>query len=75
MRIFRLKEVVGSTGLARSTIYKYIAEGAFPKPVSLGDRCVGWVDSEVHDWILARVKERDQTEAVALRVGRLGVAV
>ncbi len=75
MRIFRLKEVVGSTGLARSTIYKYIAEGAFPKPVSLGDRCVGWVDSEVHDWILARVKERDQTEAVALRVGRLGVVV
>lgn len=56
MRIIRLKEVIDSTGLARSTIYKYIAEGSFPKPVSLGDRCVGWVDSEVHDWILARSK-------------------
>ncbi len=41
MRIIRLKEVIDSTGLARSTIYKYIAEGTFPKPVSLGDRCVG----------------------------------
>ncbi|TWR54674.1 AlpA family phage regulatory protein [Pseudomonas marginalis] len=29
------------TGLGRSTIYKYIAEGAFPKPVSLGERSVG----------------------------------
>lgn len=59
MRIIRLKEVIDSTGLARSTIYKYISEGTFPKPVSLGDRCVGWVDSEVHDWILARIEERD----------------
>ena len=75
MRIIRLKEVIDSTGLARSTIYKYIAEGTFPKPVSLGDRCVGWVDSEVHDWILARVEERDLAEAVPFRVGRLGVAV
>ena len=49
MRIIRLKEVIDSTGLARSTIYKYISEGTFPKPVSLGDRCVGWVGSEVHD--------------------------
>lgn len=62
MRIIRLKEVIESTGLARSTIYKYIAEGTFPKPVPLGDRCVGWVESEVQDWILARIEERDLAE-------------
>lgn len=66
MRIIRLKEVIDSTGLARSTIYKYIAEGTFPKPVSLGDRCVGWVDSEVHEWILARIEERDLVSETAL---------
>jgi len=59
MRIIRLKEVMDTTGLARSTIYKYIAEGLFPKPVPLGDRCVGWVEDEVHEWILARIEERD----------------
>ncbi|MGH8434219.1 MAG: helix-turn-helix transcriptional regulator [Pseudomonas sp.] len=59
MRIIRLKEVIDSTGLAGSTIYKYIAEGTFPKPIPLGGRCVGWLESEVHDWILARVEERD----------------
>lgn len=75
MRIIRLKEVIDSTGLARSTIYKYIGEGTFPKPVSLGDRCVGWVDSEVHDWILARIEERDLAEATAVRsTGHLSVA-
>ena len=59
MRIIRLKEVINSTGLARSTIYKYIGEGTFPKTVSLGERCIGFVESEVQDWILARIEERD----------------
>ncbi|MBW1245587.1 AlpA family transcriptional regulator [Pseudomonas tolaasii] len=59
MRIIRLKDVMNSTGLARSTIYKYIDEGTFPKSVSLGDRCVGWVEGEVQDWILARIEGRD----------------
>lgn len=74
MRIIRLTQVIDSTGLARSTIYKYIAEGTFPKPVSLGDRCVGWVESEVHDWILARIQERDLVEGTAIRPNRLSMA-
>lgn len=74
MRIIRLKEVIDSTGLARSTIYKYISENTFPKPVPLGDRCVGWVDSEVHDWILTRIEERDLAESSSARSGRLSVA-
>lgn len=75
MRIIRLKEVIDSTGLSRSTMYKYISEGNFPKPVSLGDRCVGWVDSEVHAWILGRIEERDQAEGAATRpIGYLSMA-
>jgi prophage regulatory protein len=74
MRIIRLKEVIDSTGLARSTIYKYIDEGSFPKPVSLGGRSVGWVESEVHDWILERIEERDLAEGAAVRsAGHLSV--
>lgn len=74
MRIIRLKEVIDSTGLARSTIYKYIGDGSFPKPVSLGDRCVGWVESEVHEWILARIEERDLLEGTASRISHLSMA-
>lgn len=65
MKIIRLKDVIDFTGLGRSTVYKYISEGTFPKPVSLGDRCVGWVEGEVHDWILARIEERDLAEVAA----------
>ncbi|ASA28997.1 AlpA family transcriptional regulator [Pseudomonas aeruginosa] len=75
MRIMRLKEVIDTTGLARSTIYKYIADGIFPKPVNLAPagidvpstRAVGWLQGEVEDWILARIEERDLAEGSATR--------
>jgi len=75
MRIMRLKEVIDTTGLARSTIYKYIADGIFPKPVNLSPagmdmpstRGVGWIQSEVEDWILARIEERDIAEGSVTR--------
>ncbi|WP_417539072.1 helix-turn-helix transcriptional regulator [Marinobacter sp.] len=59
MRILRLKDVISQTGLARSTIYKYIDAGSFPKPVPLGGRSVGWVQSEVQDWIAHVIQQRD----------------
>ncbi|MDH0293172.1 AlpA family transcriptional regulator [Pseudomonas sp. GD04087] len=61
MRIMRLQEVMATTGLARSTIYKFISEGTFPKTVPLGGRSVGWVEEEVQDWVLERIEERDAT--------------
>lgn len=59
MRIIRLRDVLESTGLARSTVYRYMEEGSFPQPIALGDRAVGWVESEVQEWILSRIAERD----------------
>lgn len=59
MRILRMKTVIEITGLARSTVYKYVAEGVFPKPLSLGGRSVGWLESEVHSWIQSRLVERN----------------
>lgn len=64
MQIWRLKKVMDRTGLGRSSIYKFIAEGAFPKPVPLGGgRAVGWLASEVEEWIMERVKARDAQAA------------
>jgi prophage regulatory protein len=42
-RLFaRLPTVLAATGLGRSTVYRLIAAGAFPAPVRLGPRAVGW---------------------------------
>jgi len=54
--ILRLPAVKASTGLSRSTIYLRIAEGTFPKPVSLGGRAVGWLEAEIQDWLQRRIE-------------------
>jgi len=53
--ILRLPAVKTSTGLSRSTIYLRIAEGRFPKPVSLGGRAVGWLEAEIQEWLQQRI--------------------
>jgi prophage regulatory protein len=52
----RRKDVQIRTGLARSTIYLYVQQGSFPKPVTLGPRAVAWLESEVSAWITERVR-------------------
>jgi prophage regulatory protein len=54
--ILRRPQVEARTGLSRSTLYQYIQDGLFPRPVSLGPRAVGWLESEVNAWIAARAK-------------------
>ena len=49
--ILRRPDVEAVTGLSRSTIYKWMDEGSFPKPVKLGPRAVGWREADINDWL------------------------
>lgn len=55
--ILRLPTVKARTGLSRSTIYLRISAGQFPKPINLGYRAVGWLESEIDAWLSSRVAE------------------
>jgi prophage regulatory protein len=52
--------VLGRTGLANSTLYYFISEGSFPKPVKLGKRTVAWKKSEIDEWIDSRERSMDE---------------
>lgn len=54
-RLIRLPEVQHRVGLGRSTIYRWMAEGKFPKPVQLGGYSVAWAEDEVESWIARRL--------------------
>ena len=72
-RFLRLPEVLTRTGLSRSTIYVRLAQGRFPPPVSLGSRAVGWVESEVDEWIRKRIEEsRGESARTANTTGDQG---
>jgi prophage regulatory protein len=59
----RLRVVQARTGLSRSSIYKRMSEGTFPRSVRLGLRARGWLESDLDTWIEGCVKaSRDTTE-------------
>jgi prophage regulatory protein len=50
-RILRLNAVLDRTGLSRSTLYRKMQAGTFPKNVKISTRCAGWRESAVDSWM------------------------
>ena len=59
--IIRLRQAILKTGLSRSTIYTLIKLGDFPQQIKLSPRTMGFLESEIDEWIAGRI--------VASRVG------
>jgi prophage regulatory protein len=53
-RLIRLPEVKLRTGLARSSIYRMMEDGGFPRPRKLGPRAVAWLVNDIDQWINSR---------------------
>lgn len=58
MKILRIKDVISKVSLGQSTIYRMIAQGDFPKPIPLAPNRVGWVESEINEWLAERAAMR-----------------
>ena len=54
--ILRLPDVINRTGLSRSSIYLRVSNDEFPKAISLGGRAVGWLESEIEEWLAEKVE-------------------
>jgi prophage regulatory protein len=63
-RLLRLQDVCRTTGLCRSMIYKMEAENRFPQRVNIGHRAIGWVESEVAQWVAERIASSRAAVAV-----------
>lgn len=50
-RILRINAVLQMTGLSRSTLYRKVQRGEFPKQIKLSERCAGWRQSAVAAWM------------------------
>lgn len=50
-RIIRLQTVLSRTGLSRTTLYRKMAEGTFPRRVKISIHGAGWHESAVSRWI------------------------
>ena len=68
-RFIRLPEVLSRTGYGRTSIYRKMEDGSFPRCIKLGgpledsnafdSRAIAWIEDEVEQWMATRIKERD----------------
>ena len=56
MRILKTNEVVKIIGLSKVTIWRIEKSGTFPKRINLTNRRVGWIESEILEWLESRPK-------------------
>ncbi len=68
-RLVPLRTVCAVTGLSRSTIYRNVADGSFPKPVSNSKGRVAWREREVLAWLASLSATRPSVTADAKRGG------
>jgi len=64
-RIIRLKTVLARTGLSRTTLYRKMSDGTFPRQLKISVHGAGWRESAVNRWI---------TDPVAYREDQIGSA-
>jgi prophage regulatory protein len=68
-RFIRLSEVMSRTGYGRTSIYRKMEDGSFPKSLKLGgppkdpnefdSRAIAWIEEEVDQWVEDRIEDRD----------------
>lgn len=55
--VLRWPEVAKIVPISRSHAHALAAQGKFPRPIKLGPRASGWLESEINQWLAERVAE------------------
>lgn len=62
-QVLKLADVMKRTSLGRSTIFRLVNKGNFPKPQRLSPGRTGWFESDVNGWLDALRFNNDDTSA------------
>lgn len=58
-RILRMKQLIDRTNLSRATLYVLMSKDlSFPRKIKLTERSIGFLESEVNEWIAHRAQMR-----------------
>ncbi len=58
LKFLRLHHVMDKTGLSRQTIYRMIEIGEFPQTIKISAHAVGWISTEVDEWMADKLANR-----------------
>jgi prophage regulatory protein len=55
VQFYRLSQLKQQFSVSRSSIWAWVKEGSFPKPIKLGKNCTAWNADDVHAWVQSRI--------------------
>ena len=64
-RIISIKDVISQLGISRSGLYNLVRNGYFPKGIPLGARKIGWLQSDVDEFIQKQIKKSRYVKQVS----------
>ena len=59
LKIIKLPKVMEMTTFCRTTIYRLIEKGKFPKQIKLAERSSGWLEDEVLNYLDDKINSRN----------------
>ncbi len=57
MKALRIRDVATTTGLSRTTLWRLERRGDFPHRIRLSPNSIGWIESEIEQWIESRPRK------------------
>jgi prophage regulatory protein len=55
VHFYRLSQLKEKLSVSRSSIWSWVKDGSFPKPIKLGKNCTAWNSEDVHAWVQSRI--------------------
>ncbi len=55
VHFYRLSQLKEKLSVSRSSIWSWVKDGSFPKPIKLGKNCNEWNSEDVHAWVQSRI--------------------
>lgn len=64
-RILSIKDVTSQLGISKSGLYNLVRNGYLPKGIALGARKVGWLQSDIDEFIQKQLTKSRQLRQVS----------
>ncbi len=58
MNLLRIDDVVKKTSIGKSTIWVWVKEEKFPKPIKLSERISVWKESDIDEWVESKIDNK-----------------
>ena len=62
IQFYRISQLQSKLDVSRSSIWSWVKQGSFPKPIKLGKNCTAWKSSDIKTWIEQRINISENGE-------------